>query len=71
MTQADQVLQYMKDHGKITTMDAFEKLHITRLSARIWDLRRKGIVISKARQNYVAKDGKAKHYDLYMLGEGL
>ena len=71
MTQADQVLQYMKDNGKITTMDAFEKLGITRLSARIWDLRKKGIVISKARQKYIAKGGKAKHYDLYMLGSQL
>lgn len=68
MTQCEIVLQYMKDHGRITTYDAFRH-GITRLSARIWDLKhKKGISISKARVNYRARDGKAKHYDVYMLG---
>lgn len=32
------VLEFMEQNGAITSMDAFEELHITRLSARIWDL---------------------------------
>ena len=68
-TQSEIVYEYMKNHGRITTYDAFRH-GITRLSARIWDLRhKKGISISKARVSYKAKDGKHKHYDVYMLGE--
>ena len=39
------VLEFMEQNGVITSMDAFEKLHITRLSARIWDLIRLGYKI--------------------------
>lgn len=70
MSQNELVLQYIRDHGRITTYDAFRH-GITRLSARIWDLRhKKGVCISKARVNYKARDGKHKHYDVYMLGGG-
>jgi len=68
MSQNEIVLQFLRDHGKITTFDAFQ-LGITRLSARIWELRNKrGITISKARVNYKTKAGVHKHYDVYMLG---
>lgn len=69
MTQCEAVLKYMKDNGKITTMDAYE-CGITRLSARIWDLKKKGVKNSKATHKYKAGDGKYKRYDIYMLGEG-
>lgn len=68
--QNEVILQYMQDHGRITTYDAFRH-GITRLSARIWDLKHKqGVKITKARVNYKAKDGRYKHYDVYMLGGG-
>ena len=67
-SQKDIVLQYMKDHGRITTMDAFRDLRITRLSARIWELRRQGIHINTQRVDYKDENGKPKHYDLYLLG---
>ena len=38
-TQADRVLDYMKKFGSITTMQAFADLGVTRLSARIYELR--------------------------------
>jgi len=46
MTQNEAVLEYMKDHGGITTWDAINVLHVTRLSARIADLRESGYKIS-------------------------
>ena len=68
MTQTEMVLLYMQEHGRITTYDAFRH-GITRLSARIWDLKHKrGIPITKERVNYKARDGKRKHYDKYMIG---
>ena len=67
MTQKEMVLNHIKKNGKITTMDAFG-LGITRLSARIWDLKHDGVSIVTQRVNYKTKDGVPKHYDLYMLG---
>ena len=43
--QNSDVLEFMQQNGVITTMDAFYELNITRLSARIWDLRHLGFDI--------------------------
>ena len=67
MTQVEQVHEYMVVHGRITTYDAFRN-GITRLSARIYDLKKRGVIICKRRVSYKARDGKNKHYDVYMLG---
>ena len=40
-TQADRVLQYIHDFGNISTFDAFTDLGVTRLSARIFELRKR------------------------------
>lgn len=45
-TQAERILTYIDEHGSITPMDAFKDLGITRLAARIHDLRRDGFSIS-------------------------
>lgn len=39
--QWEEVLGYMKEHGGITSMDAYREFNITRLSAIIWILRHK------------------------------
>lgn len=44
-TQSERVLNYIDERGSITTLDAFRDLGITRLAARIHDLRREGIDI--------------------------
>ena len=46
MTQNGALLEYLKQNKSITTWDAYAVLHITRLSARIWDLRHSGYEIS-------------------------
>ena len=43
--QADRVLQYIRDFGSITPLEAVSDLGCYRLSARIFDLRRAGYVI--------------------------
>lgn len=43
--QCSKILAYMKNRGSITSMDAFRDLQITRLSARIKDLREAGVEI--------------------------
>ena len=39
MTQTEMVLEYLKENGSITTWEAYSKLFITRLSAKIYDLK--------------------------------
>lgn len=68
-TQNDQVLDFMKQNGGITAMNAYEKLKITRLSARIYDLRKAGVEIEKERVSYISQDGIAKHYDIFRLAK--
>lgn len=70
MTQKQQVLKYMQYNGSISTYEAF-KIGITRLSARIYELREDGVKIASERMYYKANDGKRKHYDLFRLvGDG-
>lgn len=42
-TQA--VLKHLKDVGPLTSMEAFQLFGVTRLSAKIFDLRKKGYII--------------------------
>ncbi len=39
-TQNEMLLHHMKVHGSITTMEAFNLYGVTRLSGRIWELRK-------------------------------
>mgnify|MGYP003137553937 CR=1 FL=1 len=39
MTQLEQVKLHLEEHNTITSWDAIQKYHITRLSALIWILR--------------------------------
>lgn len=55
-SQCFRVLSYMNKNGSITTMEAFSKLNITRLSGRIHELRRHGFDIEST--NVVTEDGK-------------
>lgn len=45
MTQAAQILHYLKDGHKITPLVALKRFGCLRLGARIWDLKRDGIKI--------------------------
>lgn len=41
MTQNEMVLKYLEENGSITTYECYSQLYITRLSARIFDLKKK------------------------------
>ena len=47
MNQYQLILDYIEEHGSITTMEAFLDLGITKLSTRISELIRRGVKISK------------------------
>ncbi len=62
--QRAQVLAYMRKHGSISSWEAFAELNITRLSARIKELRDSGYRIISVPEH---KNGK--HWTRYKLLE--
>lgn len=47
MTQTDRVLDYLKQFGSITAMEALRDLGIMHLSSRITELRQKGYAVNR------------------------
>lgn len=66
-TQNALVLEHMQKHGVITSMQAFSEYGITRLSARIYELRDAGYNINSKNINGVDRRGKPCHYAEYSL----
>lgn len=69
MTQKQQILNHIRRHGKITTIEAVYRYRITRLSARIYELRHDdGYQIG---QTHITKkeNGKTIQYDEFYLEE--
>lgn len=65
-TQADMILRYMKAHGSITTFDAYE-MGCTRLSGRIFDLKRRGYAIRSVTETGKNRYGSPVSYTRYSL----
>lgn len=69
MSQCEKIIRYMKDFGSITTMQAFDDLDITRLSARIYDLKALGYKIKTETVKRRNRYGEKKVYSKYSLEE--
>lgn len=69
LTQKELVLKYLKDFGSISTFQAFTDLGITRLSGRIFDLKKDGYSFKKERVYIKNRYGRPSHYDIYSLVE--
>lgn len=69
-TQNAMILEHMKSHNGITTMEAYELYGVTRLSARIWDLRHEGHAIRGESRVGVNRYGKKVSYYEYRLEGG-
>lgn len=67
MTQCEQVLQHMKEHGSISSIEAFFNYGITRLSARIWELKRDGYDIETDLVTIKSEKGAKKQYARYKI----
>lgn len=68
-TQKDRVLRYMRNHDGITSIQAFSDLGITRISARIADLRADGFIIASVRESGKNRYGQKTNYVRYILHE--
>lgn len=61
------IIEYMKEHGGITSQDAFKHLGITRLSARIKELRELGYKIDTIMVDSFNRYGEPVRYAKYVL----
>lgn len=65
MKQTSRVLDYMRQNGSITSLEAFRDLGITRLSGVIFDLRKDYAISSKTesgRNRYGEKTSYSRYY---------
>jgi len=70
MTQCEKIIEYIKEFGSITTMEAFSDLGITRLASRIHDLRNVGYEIEREIIRTKNRYGEPVHFMRYSLKEG-
>lgn len=68
MNKTERILNHLKKYGRITSTDAFEKYHATRLSAIIFSLRKKYMIDTE--YAYMINDeGRRIRYGIYRLVE--
>ena len=68
-SQVERVLAYIKEFGAITTLDAFRDLGITRLSARIYEIKELGYQVETERITSKNRFNETVHYLKYSLIE--
>ena len=69
MTQHDQIINYMKEHGSITPYEAFLSLGITKLATRVSEMRRAGKDIRDVWEEEPELGKRWKRYVLPNLSE--
>jgi hypothetical protein len=69
MTQAQRIVSHMQAYGSITTMEGFE-MGITRLAARVNDLRRNGIPVITETVVGTNRYGEKVRFARYRLAGG-
>lgn len=67
-TQKQQILAYLKKHKSITSWEAIQEFHITRLAAVIFDLKDDGYIISTQRMKDI---DTGKSWAKYTLMKGV
>ena len=69
MTQKELIVKHLKEHGKITDLDAYRLYAIRRLGARIWDLKREGFNIISQNTKEKNRFGQTTHFATYVMEE--
>lgn len=65
----ERVFRFISEFGSITSLEAITELGETRLSARIWELRHKGIHILTDWIQVKNRWGEARRVKRYYLGD--
>ena len=67
-TNSERIIEYMRQHGSITSKEAVYDLGIFRLSARIHEIK-KDHPIRKRTEYKTRPDGTTDHWTVYSLGD--
>ena len=70
MSQATEIIEFIRVHGSITTMQAFG-LGITRLASRVHDLRTFGVTVEKEMITVENRSGKPCRVARYTIPGGV
>lgn len=69
MTQSERVMKYIDEFGSISSMEAFADLGITRLSARVFELEKKGVRFNRKQEAAKNRYGEKVYYTRYSIAE--
>lgn len=67
MTKTQKVLNHLRENGSITSWEAIQQYGATRLSAIIFNLRKKGIEIKSEMVQFTDKYGDNSTFAKYVL----
>jgi hypothetical protein len=67
-TQCKQIVAYIREKGCITSLEAYQKLKVTQLAARITDLESAGFVFARPRYKVAACKNPVTHYSIVENG---
>lgn len=67
-TQTERILDYMREFGSITQLEALKDLGVMRLASRISDLRRQGYKIISTTERVKNRYGETCRIKCYKLG---
>lgn len=68
-SQKQKILEYIKKHGSISSWEAYSKLGITQLGARLDQLRKDGYLFETEWVHKKNRNGKKTSYKKYKLYE--
>lgn len=66
-TQKQKVIEYMTEHGSITTFEAFMELNITRLAEYIRQLKEDGYDVRKKGNTKKRTDGSTVYWETFWI----
>lgn len=69
VNKTEKVLNHLKEHGTITSLEAIEKYGATRLSAIIFNLRKRGYKIDTYDMPFTDRFGSKSTYGKYVLNQ--
>lgn len=70
VSQKQMVLDYIREFGSITPIDAFRDLGVTRLAAKVFELKKDGHDIDKVIETGENRFGNRTRYARYSFGKG-
>lgn len=67
-SQCKRIVEYIREKGCITSLEAYQRLNVTQLAARIADLESAGFVFNRPRYKVAACKNPVTHYSIAKNG---